>query len=41
MLDDDSRVGTQVAVADVNGDGLSDIGIGNKKGVFVFRTRGK
>ena len=26
--------------ADVNGDGRSDIGIGNKKGVFVFRTRG-
>ena len=41
LLDDDSGVGTQVAVADVNGDGLSDIGIGNKKGVFVFRTRGK
>ncbi|MDA0765907.1 MAG: VCBS repeat-containing protein [Verrucomicrobia bacterium] len=38
LVDDDSGVGTQVAVGDVNGDGKSDIGIGNKKGVFVFRS---
>jgi hypothetical protein len=39
LLDNDSGVGTQVAVADVNGDGLSDIGVGNKKGVFSFLSR--
>ena len=36
QIDDDSGVGTQVIVADVNGDGKPDIVVGNKKGVFVF-----
>ena len=35
-IDDDSGVGTQFAVADVNGDGLPDIVTSNKKGVFVI-----
>ncbi len=35
-IDDDSGVGTQFAVADINGDGLPDIIISNKKGVFIF-----
>jgi hypothetical protein len=34
-IDDDSGVGTQVLVADVNGDRLLDVVVGNKKGVFV------
>ncbi len=36
LIDDDSGVGTQFAVADVNGDGLPDIVISNKKGTFLF-----
>jgi hypothetical protein len=39
LVDSDSGVGCQVAVGDVNGDGNDDIAIGNKKGVFVFRSR--
>ncbi len=35
-IDDDSGVGTQFAIADINGDGLLDIIISNKKGVFTF-----
>jgi hypothetical protein len=34
-IDDDSGVGTQVVAADVNGDGLPDVIVGNKKGTFV------
>lgn len=34
-IDDDSGVGTQVLAADVNGDRLLDVVVGNKKGVFV------
>ena len=36
LIDSDSGVGTQVTVADVNGDHLPDVIVGNKKGIFVF-----
>ena len=39
LLDTDSGVGTQVAVGDLDGDDKTDIGVGNKKGVYIFRTR--
>ena len=35
-IDHHSGVGTQFEVADVNGDGLLDVAIGNKHGVFLF-----
>jgi hypothetical protein len=35
-IDDDSGIGTQFAIMDMNGDGLPDIIISNKKGVFLF-----
>jgi hypothetical protein len=35
-IDDHSGVGTQVTVSDLNGDGLLDVLVGNKKGAFVF-----
>jgi hypothetical protein len=35
-FDDDSGVGTQFEVADVNGDGLPDVVTANKKGVYYF-----
>ena len=35
LIDDNSGVGTQVVAADVNGDRLPDIVVGNKKGTFV------
>ncbi len=36
LIDNDSGVGTQVVVGDVNADRLPDIVVGNKKGVFVL-----
>ncbi len=36
LIDDDSGVGTQVTVGDVNGDGKPDVVMGNKKGAFLF-----
>ena len=35
-IDNDSGIGTQFVVADINGDKLPDIVVSNKKGVFVF-----
>ena len=36
QIDNDSGVGTQVTVGDLNKDGFPDIVVGNKKGAFVF-----
>ncbi len=36
QFDHDSGVGTQFELSDVNGDGLLDVAISNKKGVFYF-----
>ena len=36
QIDDSSGVGTQVVVADINGDKKPDIVVGNKNGAFVF-----
>ncbi|MFI5384703.1 MAG: FG-GAP repeat domain-containing protein [Fimbriimonadales bacterium] len=36
LIDEDSGVGTQFEVRDVSGDGLLDIVVANKKGVFLF-----
>jgi hypothetical protein len=36
QIDNDSGVGTQVMVGDINGDKLPDIVVGNKRGTFVF-----
>jgi len=39
MIDDDSGVGTQVAAADLNGDGVPDVIVGNKKGTFLHLSQ--
>lgn len=42
LVDDDSGVGTQVTAVDATGDGLRDIVVGNKKGIFVHsQNRGQ
>jgi hypothetical protein len=42
VIDEDSGIGTQFTVADINGDGLLDVIVANKKGVFVtVQERGK
>jgi putative membrane-bound dehydrogenase-like protein len=38
-IDDDSGIGRQIGVADIDGDGRPEIINGNKKGTFVFRHR--
>ncbi|MFM9009564.1 MAG: FG-GAP repeat domain-containing protein [Planctomycetota bacterium] len=38
-IDDDSGVGTQVTVADLNADGRPDGIVANKRGVFAFRQK--
>ncbi len=38
-IDDDSGVGTQVTTVDLNGDGIPDVIVGNKKGTFLFLSR--
>ena len=38
-IDDDSGVGTQVIARDLNGDGVPDIIVGNKKGVFLHLSQ--
>jgi hypothetical protein len=39
LIDNDSGVGLQVLVQDLNGDGLPDIIVANKKGVFFFEQK--
>ncbi len=39
QIDDNSGVGTQFEVADVNGDGLLDVVTGNKKGAHYFEQQ--
>jgi hypothetical protein len=39
LIDNNSGVGLQVVVKDMNGDGLPDIVVSNKKGVFYFEQR--
>lgn len=36
LIDDDSGVGTQFVVTDVDGDGRVDIAVANKRGTFLF-----
>jgi hypothetical protein len=41
QIDDDSGVGLNVVAEDITGDGLTDVVIANKKGVFVFEQQQK
>ncbi|MEN9573640.1 MAG: hypothetical protein RL514_1495 [Verrucomicrobiota bacterium] len=41
LIDNDSGVGRQIGLADVNGDGRPDFIVGNKKGTFVFANEAK
>jgi hypothetical protein len=36
LIDDDSGAGSQIVVADLDGDGVTDIAVANTKGAFVF-----
>ena len=39
MIDDDSGVGTQVTAVDLNGDGIPDVIVSNKKGTFLLLSQ--
>jgi hypothetical protein len=41
LIDADSGVGTQVVASDINGDGLPDIVVGNKKGAYIHLQQKK
>ncbi len=41
QIDDNSGVGTQVTVGNINGDKFPDVVVGNKKGAFVFLNQPK
>jgi hypothetical protein len=41
LIDDDSGVGTQVTAVDLNGDGVADVIVSNKKGTFVHLSQPK
>ena len=41
LIDNDSGVGRQIGLADVNADGRPDFIVGNKKGTFVFTNEAK
>jgi len=38
-IDDDSGVGTQVTAVDLNGDGIPDVIVANKKGIFIHLSQ--
>ena len=40
-IDDASGVGVQITVADINGDGASDVLTASKLGTFLFLNRGR
>jgi hypothetical protein len=39
LIDDNSGVGTQVTAVDLNGDGIPDVIVSNKKGTFLFLSQ--
>lgn len=39
QIDDNSGVGTQVTAVDLNGDGIPDVIVSNKKGTFIFLSQ--
>lgn len=39
QIDDNSGVGTQVTAVDLNGDGIPDVIVGNKKGTFIHLSQ--
>lgn len=39
LIDDNSGVGTQVTATDLNGDGIPDVIVGNKKGTFIHLSQ--
>jgi hypothetical protein len=41
VIDTDSGIGTQFAIADLNGDKLPDVIVSNKKGVFIHTQQRK